>query len=225
MSAPPDVISAPATSCLSRGAGHAGPVPPPPPGPLQGDLQELSFPELLGVLDAEGAGGRLRVQAGEAVRRLDFAGGRLTAIDDEALDDGVVAGWAADVVLELCTLRSGVFRFDEGAGTAPAGAGVSADELLAGAELRVSQWQQVTRHVPSTTSVPRLAAVAPSDQAIVVAAPDWPILALVDGRRTVGDVVIDSGRRSFEVFEALARFVAGGIVTLGDVPGAEQAGH
>ena len=184
----------------------------------------MSFPELLGVLDAEGAGGRLRVQAGEAVRRLDFAGGRLTAIDDEPLDDGVVAGWAADVVLELCTLQSGVFRFDEGAGMA-AGAGVSADELLAGAERRVSQWQQVTRHVPSTTSVPRLATVAPSDQAIVVAAPDWPILALVDGRRTVGDVVIDSGRRSFEVFEALARFVAGGLVTLGNVPGAEQGAH
>ena len=201
-----------------------GPVPPPHPTPLQGDLRDLSFPELLGVLDAEGAGGRLRVQAGEAVRRLDFAGGRLTAIDDEALDEGVVAGWVADVVLELCTLQSGVFRFDEGA-EAPAGAGVSADELLAGAERRVSQWQQVTRHVPSTTSVPRLAAAAPSDQAVVVAAPDWPILALVDGRRTVGDVVIDSGRRSFEVFEALARFVAGGIVTLRDVPGAEQAAH
>jgi hypothetical protein len=199
-------------------------VPPPQPTPLQGDLRELSFPELLGVLDAEAAGGRLRVQAGEAVRRLDFAGGRLTAIDDEALDDGVVAGWVVDVVLELCTLQSGVFRFDEGAGMA-AGAGVSADELLAGAERRVSQWQQVTRHVPSTTSVPRLATVAPSDQAIVVAAPDWPILALVDGRRTVGDVVIDSGRRSFEVFEALARFVAGGLVTLGNVPGAEQGAH
>jgi hypothetical protein len=199
-------------------------VPPPQPAPLQGDLRELSFPELLGVLDAEAAGGRLRVQAGEAVRRLDFARGRLTAIDDEALDDGVVAGWVADVVLELCTLQSGVFRFDEGAGMA-AGAGVSADELLAGAERRVSQWQQVTRHVPSTTSVPRLATVAPSDQAIVVAAPDWPILALVDGRRTVGDVVIDSGRRSFEVFEALARFVAGGLVTLGNVPGAEQGAH
>lgn len=182
----------------------------------------MSFPELLGVLDAAGADGRLRVQAGEAVRRLDFSGGRLTAIDDDLVDGDT--GWVADVVLELCTLQSGVFRFDDGPAASPS-AGLTADELLAGAERRVSQWQLVTRHVPSTTGVPHLAETAPSDQAIVIASPDWPVLALVDGRRTVGDVVVDSGRRPFEVFETLSRLVAGGIVRLGNVPGGDQAAH
>jgi hypothetical protein len=205
-------------------AGHAGPVPAPHPTPLQGDLRDMSFPEILGVLDAEGASGRLRVQAGEAVRRLDFSAGSLAAIDDDPVDHEEIIGWVADVVLELCTLQSGVFRFDQGS-VAPASQGMSAEELLAAAERRVSQWQQVTRHVPSTTSVPHLAAIAPSDRAVVIAAPDWPVLALVDGRRSVGDVVIDSGRRPFDVFETLSRLVAGGLVALANAPGGDQAAH
>ena len=199
-------------------------MPVPDSTPLQGDLRERSFPEILGVLDAERSTGRLRVQAGESVRHLDFSSGHLVAIDDDPLDDGRLGGWVADVVLELCTLQSGVFRFDDGA-VEPTATSLSADDLLARAERRVSEWQQVTRHVPSTTSVPRLAPVAPSDQAVVIAAPDWPLLALLDGRRTVGDVVIDSGRRPFDVFETLSRLVANGIVGLENGAGGEQGAH
>jgi hypothetical protein len=181
---------------------------------LESDLGSTPFPELLGVLDASASTGQLTVQADQTIRRFTFVAGRLAEVDGAPVDIEAAAGWLADLVLELCAAPSGPFSFEPAPAPGAPTTDLTAEQLLGGAERRVAQWQQVTAHVPSTKAVPRLVSHAPSDEPVVVAAADWPILALVDGRRAVAEVVVESGRRPFDVFETLARLVVVGLVAI-----------
>jgi hypothetical protein len=203
--APPFLEDGPmhAVSVQSPGAAHH----------LEGDLDVTAFPEVLGRIGAEASTGRLEIDAGGTLRRLDFVAGDLVGVDGDPVSVADASAWVADVVLELCALPSGSYRFDAGP-PAPASVHLSADELLAGAEERVGAWREVTRHVPSTNAVPRLAPEPPSPEPVVIAADDWPVLALVDGQRSVGDVIVQLQRRPFEVCECLARLVVSGAVVV-----------
>ena len=49
---------------------------------------------------------------------------------------------------------------------------------------------------------------------MTISAADWPIAAMIDGRRDVADLVRDSGRSAYDVCLALHHLLRAGIVGL-----------
>ncbi len=85
------------------------------------------------------------------------------------------------------------------------------DDLLADATERVASWKQIADSVPSTTVVMRPVRTAPTGE-VTVTAQEWAVLALLDGRRTVADLVHDLGMSAFTVCFVLHGLRTAGLV-------------
>lgn len=180
---------------------------------LLGDLRDAPFPEVLVRVGNARRTGRLSIVTGAATRDLGFVDGSLVAVDGVVVPAGGEDDWLADTVLELCALREGAYSFADDS-TVPAEGGVAADEVLARADRRLAAWRDVTAVVPSTLAVPHLSPALAPGARVVLDDRDWQVLAAVDGRRSVGDVIVATGRRAFDVCATLARLVEQGVVTV-----------
>lgn len=84
-------------------------------------------------------------------------------------------------------------------------------DVIDEAQARVAAWKVIAEAIPSTTVVVRLRRDldAPS---ISIAADDWRVLALVDGRATVADIIGATGQSAFAVCGVLHRLMVSGAV-------------
>src|SRR3954471_1037472 len=123
-------------------------------------------------------------------------------VDDGVLHD-LVSEHVFDAVFDLLRWPDGDFAFviDE---PNPDDVGVSrqVDDVVAEARRRLEAWGTVAATVPSPQTVLSLSASPP--RAPQRRRGEWALLALVDGRRSVGDVVALCGRGDFSVVSALA---------------------
>lgn len=89
----------------------------------------------------------------------------------------------------------------------------SVESILDLAQARVREWAEVATSVPSTQMVfiPRRHLSAGVDQ-VTVTRDDWQVLAVLDGRRTVSQVVAAVGRDGFSVVRSLHRLVQGDLI-------------
>lgn len=134
---------------------------------------------------------------------------------------------AVDAVFDLLRWRTGDFSFalDE---TNPDDVGVKlpAEKVLADADGRNANWETVSKVVPSPQAVLAMPVVLPSEPA--VSREEWSLLALVDGRRTVSDLVELTGSGQYAVVSTLAGLVQRGLLEVrppAGEPGAEDADH
>jgi len=93
------------------------------------------------------------------------------------------------------------------------GASVPVADVVAESERRVATWTQLVEHVPAPDAVVTLDAAPSSDP--VASREEWALLALVDGRRTVADLVALSGQGEYAVVCALAGLVGRGLLSVG----------
>ena len=84
-------------------------------------------------------------------------------------------------------------------------------ELITEATQRVAAWRMIADAIPSTEMVMRLCPEAPEDM-VVVPADDWPVLAQVDGHRTIAEIIRSLGLSAFAVCASLHRLIVSGIV-------------
>jgi hypothetical protein len=84
--------------------------------------------------------------------------------------------------------------------------------LLAATTERVEVWRAIARRIPSTTLRFRPLSV-PDDDGRTVSADEWAVLALLDGRRTVAEVIAASGLSAFRVCSMLYRLSLDEVVT------------
>lgn len=97
------------------------------------------------------------------------------------------------------------------------GFGLGVQEALGAARQRLDDWKAIAASIPSLAAVVALTRVLPPSVGEVrVGAADWSVLALVDGHRSVGDLVRDSGRSAYDVCMAVHRLVTVGAATLQD---------
>ena len=66
----------------------------------------------------------------------------------------------------------------------------------------------------TTNAVARLLPHVAPGPPIVIDREDWPILSLVDGRRTVADIIVALDSRPFDVCNTLAGLVDAGLVAV-----------
>ena len=142
------------------------------------------------------------------VRALLQAG----ALDEEDLHD-VAREQAVDTVYDLLRWPEGDFAFvvDEPDPDA-VGLSLPVEEVVTEARTRLEAWTQLSSTVPSPDAVLAIP-MSPSGEP-ALSREEWSLLALVDGRRTVGELVTLTGRGQFGVLNALSDLLERGLLVV-----------
>ena len=176
-----------------------------------GDIGEDAVEALITAQAADGPGaiGRTLADAGMAPDRIA-----------QVLRDQVV-----DAVFELSRWATGDFSFEPTTAGADAGVdapAVPAAEVLDAAASRAAEWEGITSQLPSPGSVLTVVARPPVQSGVIQITPQqWEVLTLVDGTRSVADVIALTGQGQFVVARLLAGMVADGLLAVGDAAGEE----
>lgn len=164
------------------------------------------------------------LQAAVAVAADGPTGVVAALIEAGAVDRDAVLPLAAeqttDAVGELLRWSGGEFSFvvdDADPDALPLAMPV--DEVIAEGQRRLDVWAELTAVIPSPDTALALT-VAPAEEPRC-SREEWGLLALVDGVRTVAEIVALLGRGEFAVMRALAGLVSRGLLV---VPGAAGPG-
>jgi hypothetical protein len=149
-------------------------------------------------------------------RALVEAGAVETELMRQAATDQVT-----DAVFDLLRWPDGDFGFDQSAlDVDDVGISLEHQQVLAEAQARAEAWAQLETLVPSPDSVLSVPVVLHHDPD--VSRDEWALLALVDGRRRVRDLVELTGCGEFAVTTTLAQLVQRGLLHVRD---ASQPDH
>jgi hypothetical protein len=134
----------------------------------------------------------------------------------EEFGRALAAEQAADAVFELLRWPDGEFAFvvDE-ADPDDLGATVAVEDVVAEGQRRLQTWGEAD--MPPADAVISLAPVPATDPAMT--RDEWSLLSLVDGRRSVADLVILSGRGEYVVVSAIAGLIDRGLLVAADSAG------
>jgi hypothetical protein len=135
--------------------------------------------------------------------------------DSRAIDEGelhtVVSEHIIDTVFDLMRWPDGEFEFViEESNADDVGVAREVEEIVTEARLRLDTWTGIDERVATSTTVLSLALDLADDPQIQ--RDEWELLALIDGRRTVGELVAICGRGEYAVVVALAELVGRGLV-------------
>ena len=127
-----------------------------------------------------------------------------------------------DAVFDLLRWRQGDFAFvvDE-ANPDDVGVTLGVEAVLADAESRRESWENDSKVVPSPQTVLGMPLGLAGDP--VVSREEWVLLALVDGRRTVAELVDLTGNGQYAVVSTLAALVQRGLLEVRE-GGADHVG-
>ena len=121
-----------------------------------------------------------------------------------------------DAVLELVRSQEGSFRFEglQPPSTDAAALAMPVDELLEEVERRDRAMDELeTASVPSTAVV---TVVVPDDEHVAVSGDGWQLLSVIDGHRTVADLVELRGCGAYDTLRRLAELLQAGVVATVD---------
>jgi hypothetical protein len=127
---------------------------------------------------------------------------------------------AADAVFELLRWPNGEFAFvmDE-EDPDDVGASLAVEEVVAEANRRLTAWQGLEDGVPSLDAVVSVVASPAAEPAF--SREEWALVALVNGTRSVRDLVALAGTGEFVVVAALAALAERGLVQVGGAVAAD----
>jgi hypothetical protein len=183
------------------------------------------------LADGQLTGGASDLTRASLGRRIAGSG----TVDDEALSDAVtrvaddpavgvaralrdaedvendelqalVAEHIIDTVFDLLRWADGDFEFiQDEPNVDDVGVTRPVDDIVTEARSRLETWTSVEKHIPTPDTI--LSVALTPDNEPTVSRDDWALLALVDGRRTVSDIVELCGRGEYSVVVALAELV------------------
>jgi hypothetical protein len=127
---------------------------------------------------------------------------------------------SVDAVFDLLRWESGDFAFvmDE-PNPDDVGVTLAVETVLEDTESRRASWEAVSQLVPSSAAVLAMPVVLAADPQVT--REEWSLLALVDGRRSVGDLVDLTGSGQYAVVSTLAALVGRGLLEVRPAPGSE----
>lgn len=142
-------------------------------------------------------------------------------LDDGRIDDETLQRFVheqiQDAVFHLMRWEGGSFSFavdgDDHGLERLEDATLAAEAVVAEGVRRLEEWEEVRRRVPSADTVLAMAATPRGDGSEVQIRPaEWRVLTLVDGRRTVQQLVLASGQGEFQTFKVLHGMLASGLL-------------
>jgi len=161
----------------------------------------------------------------DLVRQDDSLGLGRALRDTGGLDEGllheIAIEQATDAVFDLLRWSQGDFAFEADQPN-PDDLGISlvVEDVIAEGRSRLETWEALSRVVPSSDvvlSLPLMPAVAET----TLIAEEWTLLSLVDGHRSVTELVDLTGRGEFAVVSTIVSMVERGLVAIRDA-GAED---
>jgi hypothetical protein len=168
---------------------------------LQGSIESFALPDVLVLLSSTKKDGELHVVGGRVDGRVWLEKGQIvhTAIGKKETS-------AVDAIFELLRLEAGTFSFDADNPAPQRSEPQMIDIVLADAQVRLGEWNDIARVVPHLDAVVDMAAEAP-DNEIVVTADHWRMLRSVAGGRSVHDLMEAIGRSEFDTCKAVKELV------------------
>ncbi|HYA03638.1 MAG TPA: DUF4388 domain-containing protein [Syntrophobacteria bacterium] len=86
-------------------------------------------------------------------------------------------------------------------------------EIILEGSRRVDEWALLSKHIPHREVVFRVGrSVGQRKESINLSANEWRILSLVDGRRTVQQIIADSGHDEFSVYRIMNSLISSGLI-------------
>lgn len=143
--------------------------------------------------------------------RFDVDESRITAVAREQV---------VTTAFEIIAVGADSFEFRSGV-VDPLGAALEMDhdEVLTEAEHRREEWRRIAESIPSTGVVVGLAPELPTDHVdVTLSVDEWRVVARIDGRRSVAEVIGVLGQSAFEVCSTLHDLVVDGTVQVIDAP-------
>jgi hypothetical protein len=144
------------------------------------------------------------------------------AIEGDLLRQAVT-DQSVDAVFDLLRWQQGDFAFViEEVNPDDVGVALTIETILADAESRSSNWESVSAIVPSPTALLSMPVVLPDDPQI--SREEWSLLALVDGQRSVAELVDLTGSGHYAVTSTLAGLITRGLLEARDATDTDD-GH
>jgi hypothetical protein len=199
---------------------------------LAGTFDTFEVGELLELLAAKQATGRLEVWSLEAAAVIWYVDGLVVGVDPVRVrwagarpssagheHEDVEGRWLAEVVAELLFVRHGRFEFEEGHVTPVVRVRPTAvSGLLVEARRDALALSELQRWLSSPEARPRMAPTLPAGGAVRVNEREWRLLALADGRRSVATLarLLDLPLRT--AAEEVVALIRRGLLVTGEVP-------
>jgi hypothetical protein len=93
------------------------------------------------------------------------------------------------------------------------------EEVLEAATVRLTEFARLARTIPSTDVIVRVVPrLPPNTPNVTISAIEWQVLAAVDGRSTVADIIARVGHSAFTVFSTLHRLLQAGAIETDQSP-------
>ena len=159
-------------------------------------------------------------------------GGSSVAVTDALLRSGQVEDrilsvflreQIVDAVFELMRLDEGCFSFDATEPGLSRGVTLGVVEVVGEANRRLDEWQAINVRIASPDAVlAMIPAATEGREGFTLDTEQWDLLALIDGRRTVAEVVELTGKGEFATCRVLGDLVEAGLVEAQDPTTGEQ---
>ncbi len=133
----------------------------------------------------------------------------------------VIRDQVVDALFDMSLWEDGNFSFsargDDDA-AADSGPTFPSDEIMDAVQDRLQEWVTISRAIPAHDLVPGLVTQAPTGPTgqVLVDPRKWEVMTLIDGARTVADVISLTGQGVFTVCKLLAGMVDAGLVSTAD---------
>ena len=176
---------------------------------IRGNLSEASLPDVLQLLAMGSKTGCLTLHVGEASGSIYFENGLVcyASLSTRALDTD-------DAVFAMFNWTHGAFSFEPGENP-PAGVvrtAVDPQELLLEGARRVDEWSLIEKKVPNFDVVFALDRHQMLHNTIAFTREQQTLLPLIDGNRSVRELMQESKLGEFAIGKALYGLVSGGFL-------------
>jgi hypothetical protein len=194
---------------------------------LQGTLETLPLPELLGLLSHSRKTGALWLETANSSAVLYLVDGRCSAAETSESGDPVQEYDALLArVIDVCFAAErsdvGKFRFGTEEASWSCDDTVELDVAVDEVARLIAEWHDIQAVIPSLDCRIRLADDLGADE-LTLDRDRWQLVVAIDGRRSVRDLVRKTNRPVLEVCHTILSLVDAGAVNVGAPPAAPAA--
>jgi hypothetical protein len=194
---------------------------------LQGTLETLPLPELMGLLSHSRKTGALWLETANSSAVLYLVEGRCSAAEASDAGDPVdnhdaLLARVIDVCFAAERSDVGKFRFGPEEATWSCDDTVDLDVAVEEVARLIAEWRDIQAVIPSLDCRMRLADDLGADE-LTLDRERWQLVVAIDGRRSVRDLVRKTNRPVLDVCHTLLSLVDAGAVNVGAPPAAPTA--
>jgi len=172
---------------------------------LIGTFEDVSFAELLQMLNVGHKTGRLTVQRGDESAALYITGGQVgRAVSRRER--------GPELVYRILGWNTGEFSFERTDEPVMRNIKESTEALILEGMKRFDEWERVESQMPNMHVIVRQCAFAVNERFDELTLPAQVVLRLVDARRDVATIIRESGLEPMEALTAVTELLAEGIV-------------